>query len=146
MGKMNEPRKIVYLKRGLPACGKSHMARRLAGEKGLVLETDQFFYSQVGDDPAKYDYSEELLPTARAWNLDRFHPDLDDRLALRHHRGSDSRGRSVGSDQESGHAAEESARAVDCLAEATFHSALCPTAMPFNATTQQPTSEPRIWS
>jgi predicted kinase len=73
MGKMNESRKIVYLMRGLPACGKSHMARRLAGEKGLVLETDQFFYSQVGDDPAKYDYSEELLPTARAWNLDRFH-------------------------------------------------------------------------
>ena len=69
---MNEPRRIVYLMRGLPACGKSHLARRLAGETGVVLETDQYFYTQVGDDPAKYDYSGELLETARQWNLDRF--------------------------------------------------------------------------
>jgi len=64
--------KIVYLMRGLPACGKSHLARRLAGDEGVVLETDQFFYTQVGDDPARYDYSKELLTTAREWNLDRF--------------------------------------------------------------------------
>lgn len=69
---MNESRRIVYLMRGLPACGKSHLARRLAGDEGIVLETDQYFYTQVGDDPAKYDYSDELLPVARAWNLDRF--------------------------------------------------------------------------
>lgn len=64
--------KQVYLMRGLPACGKSHMARRLAGDNGVVLETDQYFYTQVGDDPVKYDYSDELLPVARQWNFDRF--------------------------------------------------------------------------
>lgn len=64
--------KIVYLMRGLPACGKSHMARRLSGRSGVVLETDQYFYTQVGDDPASYDYSEELLPLARQWNVNRF--------------------------------------------------------------------------
>ena len=64
--------KLVYLMRGLPACGKSHRARRLAGAEGVVLETDQYFYTQVGDDPGQYDYSAELLPVARAWNFDRF--------------------------------------------------------------------------
>lgn len=69
---MNEPRKICYLMRGLPACGKSHTARRLAGAQGIVLETDQYFYTQVGEDPGTYDYSDALLPIARQWNLDRF--------------------------------------------------------------------------
>lgn len=69
---MQNPAKQVYLMRGLPACGKSHTARRLAGERGIVLETDQYFYTQVGDDPAKYDYSEAMLPAAREWNLARF--------------------------------------------------------------------------
>jgi hypothetical protein len=39
---------------------------------GIVLETDQYFYSHVGDDPSHYDYREELLPAARRWNLQRF--------------------------------------------------------------------------
>jgi len=64
--------KTVTLMRGLPACGKSHTARRLAGADGIVLETDEFFYTQVGDDPASYDYSDALLPTARDWNFARF--------------------------------------------------------------------------
>lgn len=64
--------KLVYLMRGLPACGKSHRARRLAGANGIVLETDQYFYTQVGDDSTRYDYSDELLPQARRWNLARF--------------------------------------------------------------------------
>ena len=69
---MENATKRVYLMRGLPACGKSHRARRLAGAEGIVLETDEYFYTQVGDDPASYDYSDELLPEARAWNLTRF--------------------------------------------------------------------------
>lgn len=64
--------KIVFLMRGLPACGKSYTARRLAGPVGIVLETDEYFYTQVGDDSASYDYAEELLPAAREWNLARF--------------------------------------------------------------------------
>lgn len=69
---MDRTTKTVYLMRGLPGSGKSHHARRLAGADGVVLETDQYFYTQVGEDPAHYDYSAELLPTARQWNFDRF--------------------------------------------------------------------------
>lgn len=64
--------KTVLLMRGLPSCGKSHTARRLAGPNGIVLETDQYFYTQVGEDPGSYDYSEEMLDDARQWNLNRF--------------------------------------------------------------------------
>ncbi|MCM2371910.1 hypothetical protein [Aporhodopirellula aestuarii] len=31
-----------------------------------------YFYTQVGDDPASYDYSSEKLPLARQWYFDRF--------------------------------------------------------------------------
>ncbi|GAA4450480.1 AAA family ATPase [Novipirellula rosea] len=75
---MNQRKHIAYLMRGLPACGKSHRARRLAGSDGIVLETDQYFYTQVGDDPGSYDYSNERLSDARSWNLSRF------RAALAH--------------------------------------------------------------
>lgn len=63
---------VVYLMRALPSCGKSHMARVLAGRDGVVLETDQYFYTQVGDDPGCYDYSDGRLSDARQWNLNRF--------------------------------------------------------------------------
>jgi hypothetical protein len=69
---MSDSPKLVYLMRGLPGCGKSHRARRLAGTEGVVLETDQYFYTQVGDDPGRYDYSDELMPVARQWNFARF--------------------------------------------------------------------------
>ena len=59
-------RKIVYLMRGLPGSGKSHRAKRLAGEKGIVLETDAYF---VSDGVFRYD--ESRLTAARAWNLER---------------------------------------------------------------------------
>lgn len=62
----------VYLMRGLPSCGKSHTAQALAGEHGVVCETDAYFHTEVGEDPARYDYSEELLPQAREWNFRRF--------------------------------------------------------------------------
>lgn len=63
---------IVYLMRGLPSCGKSFTARKLAGDDGLVFETDEFFYTQVGDDPTRFDYDADLMATAREWNYDRF--------------------------------------------------------------------------
>lgn len=73
LGRMQkiDQRNVVYLMRGLPGCGKSHRARRLAGADGIVLETDEYFYTQVGTDPASYDYSKHLLPEARRWNLVR---------------------------------------------------------------------------
>ena len=64
--------KVVYLMRGLPSSGKSYTARKLAGSGGLVLETDQYFHTQVGADPSRYDYSEARLPAARRWNFERF--------------------------------------------------------------------------
>ncbi len=69
---MNDQSKLVYLMRGLPGCGKSFTARRLAGPEGVVLETDQYFHTEVGDDPCHYDYRKELLPKAREWNFARF--------------------------------------------------------------------------
>ena len=63
--------RVVYLMRGLPACGKSHRAKRLAGANGIVLETDEYFYTQVGTDTTRYDYDMDLLPAARQWNLGR---------------------------------------------------------------------------
>lgn len=63
--------KVVYLMRGLPGCGKSHRAKRLAGIHGLVLETDEYFFTQVGIDSSQYDFDKTLLPAARAWNLGR---------------------------------------------------------------------------
>ena len=64
--------KIFYLMRGLPSCGKSYTARRLAGRIGVVCETDEYFYTQVGEDPTRYDYRKELMKEARLWNFNRF--------------------------------------------------------------------------
>jgi hypothetical protein len=66
------PKRIVFLMRGLPGTGKSHMARRLAGTDGFVLETDEYFLTQVGTDPGRFDYDEKLITAAREWNLNRF--------------------------------------------------------------------------
>lgn len=57
--------------RGLPGCGKSHRAKRLAGSQGIVLETDEYFYIQVGTDKTRYDFDANLLPAAREWNFRR---------------------------------------------------------------------------
>lgn len=69
--------KTVYLMRGLPSCGKSYTARKLAGDTGVVLETDEYFYTQVGSDPDRYDYDAAMLPKARQWNFERFKKAID---------------------------------------------------------------------
>jgi len=69
---MTDEQPVVYLMRGLPACGKSHTARRLAGELGIICETDEYFYQHVGDDPTRYDYRDDRLADARQWNFARF--------------------------------------------------------------------------
>jgi len=65
-------RKVVYLMRGLPSCGKSHMAKRLAADGGVVCEADAYFLSEVGNDPHSYDYDAALLEEAQRWNFERF--------------------------------------------------------------------------
>lgn len=69
--------KYVYLMRGLPGCGKSYTAKRLAGDTGVVCETDEYFYSQVGDDPTKFEYRDGLMDEAREWNFERFKKAVD---------------------------------------------------------------------
>ena len=64
--------KTVYLMRGLPSTGKSYTAMKLCANSGVICETDEYFYTQVGDDPDRYDYRKELLPEARRWNFERF--------------------------------------------------------------------------
>ena len=75
-GVLNE--NVVYLMRALPCCGKSFTARQLAGESGVVCETDEYFYTHVGDDPRQYDYKTELLPLAQQWNFERFQQAIQD--------------------------------------------------------------------
>ena len=57
-------KKIVYMMRGLPGSGKSYTAKKLAGETGVVCETDAFF-----DTPDGYKYKAEELMMARDWNF-----------------------------------------------------------------------------
>jgi len=68
---------VMILMRGLPSCGKSHASRELVGKKGVRIEFDEFFYTQVGDDPTRYDWSKELLDEARKWNLERISRAVD---------------------------------------------------------------------
>jgi hypothetical protein len=65
-------RKIVYLMRGLPSSGKSYTASQLVTKTGVICETDQYFYTQVGNDPNIFDYQKDLMKTAREWNFRRF--------------------------------------------------------------------------
>ena len=56
---------IVYLMRGLPSCGKSTTGKRLAGKKGLVIETDAFFQKDGGG-PENYHFDAGRLDEARS--------------------------------------------------------------------------------
>jgi len=70
--------RIVYLMRGLPSCGKSTTARKLIGDTGMICETDEYFFKHVGDNPEEFTYDDELMETARAWNLERFKKAVDE--------------------------------------------------------------------
>ena len=64
--------RVVYLLRGLPSSGKSHRARKLVGDSGVLLETDQFFECENPDGSLSFQYSEARLPEARQWIFERF--------------------------------------------------------------------------
>jgi hypothetical protein len=69
--------KIVYFMIGLPSCGKSRTARQLAGDVGLVCETDEFFNVAAADGSVEYDFRPDRLEEARRWNFDRFRQAVD---------------------------------------------------------------------
>jgi len=63
--------------RGLPGSGKSYAAKYLTGKTGIVCETDQYFYTEVGNDPCSYDYRADLIEAGRRWNFTNFQKALD---------------------------------------------------------------------
>ncbi len=63
--------------RGLPSCGKSHASQKLAAEGGVRIEFDEYFYTQVGNSTSSYDWSRELMQSARAWNFQRIKAAVD---------------------------------------------------------------------
>ena len=67
----------MILMRGLPSCGKSTTAKTLVRSGGMLVEFDEYFYTQVGDDPCRYDWCSDLLPDARRWNLARIKRAVD---------------------------------------------------------------------
>jgi predicted kinase len=69
--------KIAYLMRGLPSCGKSYTARKLAGTDGVICETDAFFDRIDEDGNLQYDYDEDRLEEAREWAYDKFRRAID---------------------------------------------------------------------
>ncbi len=70
------PRKLLLM-RGLPSCGKSTRAKELVADGGLVFEFDEYFYTQVGTDSKRYDWSRSRLDDAREWNVARICSALD---------------------------------------------------------------------
>lgn len=72
----------VYLMRGLPCCGKTTTSRQLAKDQGIILETDEYFLTQVGDNVCSYDYSDDLLPQAQAWNYRRYEVAIDRKQSI----------------------------------------------------------------
>jgi len=68
--------------RGLPSCGKTTRAKELVQAGGTLIEFDAYFYTEVGEDPARYDWSTELLDQARTWNMQRIQTAVERRDAL----------------------------------------------------------------
>ena len=47
------------------------------GGSGVICENDEYFYTQVGEDPKHFDYRRELRDEARQWNYERFKQAVD---------------------------------------------------------------------
>lgn len=68
--------------RGLPSCGKTTRARELVAKGGTHIEFDEYFYSQSGSEPKRYEWSSSKLGAARAWNMHRIEEAVRRRDAL----------------------------------------------------------------
>lgn len=58
--------RILIIMRGVPGCGKSHLARQMQGN-GVVLSTDDYFINHQG----VYEFKPRFLPEAHDWNRGR---------------------------------------------------------------------------
>lgn len=74
---IRKPKKTLIVLRGLPACGKSRTAKNLAGKSGVICEEDQYYYSEVGDDPKAFDYDKRLVKDAEVWVEKIFYDAMD---------------------------------------------------------------------
>ena len=64
--------KTLILMRGGASSGKSTRARELAGDNGVILSTDEFWYKMVDpQEPDKYSFKPHLLSEAHLWNQRR---------------------------------------------------------------------------
>lgn len=67
---MSEKKLVVM--RGLPWTGKSYTAKEIAGEKGRILSTDDYWYEiNKPDEPESYSFNPRLLGVAHGWNQQR---------------------------------------------------------------------------
>ena len=62
------PSRVVFLMRGCPASGKSFTAKKLAGNTGIVCETDSYF----GTYGRNYHFNIKERPVARDHNMKLF--------------------------------------------------------------------------
>jgi predicted kinase len=61
-----QPEKQLILMRGLPGSGKSTKARKIAGEKGVVFSTDDFFMAN-----GQYVYDPKMIGEYHSRNFER---------------------------------------------------------------------------
>nr|CAB3220770.1 adenylate kinase 9 [Phallusia mammillata] len=66
-GPASKAKKLLYILRGAPGSGKSTLARQLAGPRGCILSTDDFFVQPNGF----YVFNPSSLQQAHLWNQDR---------------------------------------------------------------------------
>jgi broad-specificity NMP kinase len=65
--------KEAVILKGIPGCGKSTVAKMIAGETGSVHEADSFFY----DDEGNYNFDFKLLGKAHMQCLANFTKDIE---------------------------------------------------------------------
>ena len=70
--------KVAYIMRGVPGSGKSTVARMLAGEKGVIHSTDNFFYDVDGE----YHFDLEQLQGNHDHNFEAFCHSLSDGIPI----------------------------------------------------------------
>jgi len=73
--RVQQHEKIIVLMRGVPGCGKTHLANQIKGN-GAVLSTDDFFFNHRG----QYAFNPMLLSEAHDWNRKRAERELKGRV------------------------------------------------------------------
>jgi len=70
--------KTVYIISGVPGCGKSTIAKQIAGETGVVCEADAFHYTKDG----VYDWKPENVKSSHEKCFLKFKNAIDDGVEI----------------------------------------------------------------